>query len=1266
MSMLKSDVVSKFQEEKEKELSIDDIYDLVEKCEKCELKKLSVNREVVRSNGRLNAPIMIIAQNPSESRKGNRCFGEDDSVNSKYIQAMLEKHKFNLNDVYITNLVKCSTKNNLRPNENITKICSEYIKEEINVVNPKLIICAGRFSSDYFGLSFYEIKRSKNRIFFSIYHPSYISYGKCSKEEYINQLNPIKDTLKKIRNRMFVHLHCHDEYSIRDAIGKIEDYVELAKERNLPAICITNHGNIGGFIRQYLACKQMKIKPIFGCELYVNNYRKVENKKDLPVEKRKNNHLIVLAKNIEGFKNIVKITSDAWINGFYYRPRTDFKFLESCSKGIIATSGCLAGKLNKFLLEDKWDKARNFVEKYKQIFEEFYIELIMIDFDLNIEINEKLVKLAKETDTKLIITGDVHYLKKEYSKIHNIMLLIRDNYTLKDLEDEKKKDKIFQFEAKDLYYKTIEDVYDLFNKKYKSNLFTKEVFIEAFDNVFELINSIENIELDTSLKLPKISENSDQILKNKLLNGFKKRGFSKNKNKDYFERMKHEYDVITKSGFTDYFLIMEDIVNWAKNNNIIVGPGRGSAAGCLISYLLRITEIDPIKYGLLFERFYSEGRKDIPDIDTDFEPRYRDDVKEYIIERFGEKNVCTIGTYGIFKARSTLLDIARVYSIPLHETLHLTKNIMTSECDTMTFKEIKEEFPAVEKYFENYPEVIDICEVIRGQIRNMSKHAAGMIISDRDLSNNIALMSRDKKVFSAWQEGSDYHELSALGFIKFDILGLNNLSVIKDCIDIIKERHDIEIDMYNIPMDDKKSLKLAEEADTYGIFQFESRISRDLLKRVKPNCFMDLSHTSSLLRPGPLRAGVSDEFANRKNDKVHYSIPKQLKEILEETYGIIIYQEQIMLIAQKIGGFDLKESNSFRKALVKYGKGEKVESERYAKVRSYKNKFIKNAVKILSKNEALDLWEKMASFAAYGFNRSHSISYAMISYIEFYLKANYFIEFVTALLNNTSRGKETNQKDRTLKVYINYARERGIKVINPDVNKSMGDFSIIDNDIIIFGFNHIKNTGNICKDIIEARPYSSLKDFCNKLKGRKVNKTKVESLIYSGAFDNFGNRNELIKEYNTEINVNKKYEHIDLNKLDLIQKETDMMNICLSDSIFPDNIKKIIDNSKNFFIPSYFNKKGLEEGSVAGMLNKIVTSRIKSGKRIGEKYYRLVISDDTDSIRINVFNNSDVLYVSKYLKESMFVAISSISLHVQSGSYNISDSLNSCLKVLEI
>lgn len=1070
----------------------------------------------------------------------------------------------------------------------------------------------------------------------------------------------IKNKLKKYK---FVDTHCHDEYSIRDAMGKVEDMAELAKERDLPALAITNHGSVGGFLRQYYACKSVNIKPIFGCEIYTNKFRS-ETSKDILKKNRENNHLILLAKNKIGFKNLLQITSDAWINGFYYRPRSDMKFIKKYSKGIIATSACIKGIIPQCLLNGEEKRAAKIIKKFKEIFDDFYIELNMIDWEPQFKLNSKLIEIAKYTNTKTILTGDVHYLKEEHTMMHDILILLSNNNTLSDLRDKSKK--VFQYDVKDLFYKTPEDLYEIFEAQHRSLSFTDKVFFSSLRNSHEMVSSISNIKIDNKLKLPSFDKDADKIMKKEILAGFKRLKIKKKTNPEYFKRARFEYDIICKKGFADYFLIVQDFINYAKSKDIYVGPGRGSAAGSLISYLMGITSINPIKYGLLFERFISIERKDIPDIDVDFEPEFRDDVKKYIVEKYGANKTCTIGSYGTYQVRSALLDLARVHNVPLRETMDVSKFLpVNKELEDLSFSDIKKEFGAkkgedkniIDIYWKKYPEVIERCELFYKQIKNVSKHAAGIVISSENIYNSLALMSADKQTISAWQEGGAHKELSKIGFVKFDILGLNNLTVMKKCLNLIKKNKGIDIDLNNIDMNDKKALRLANTGDTLGIFQFESKTAISWLKKIGVDNFMDLSSITSVMRPGVSDTDMAGEFIKRKRGEIEYKIPKKIKYILKETFGIIIYQEQIMLIAQKIGGFDKSESNYLREILV--GKGYTKEDQAEAILKCRK-KFISNAKKHIKK-DAKKLWMQMVAFAKYGFNKSHAVSYSYIGYLQLWLKANYFLEFMISLLNNTSRGKKNSNEDNVMSVYIKYLKGKGYTITVPDINKSEAEFSIYKKSIL-FGFSHIKGVGNSANIIIENQPYESLANFCEKVKGKKVSKTKVEALIYSGAFDKFGDRDKLVNEYNTKININKKYEPVKFSKIDIIRKEVEMINNCISQKFFSDEVLEKI-KKKKIDLPSKLNKNNkIASKKTIGLLSKIVekTTRNKN------KYYSLVFTDDSDSISVNIFNESDIYWVDMNLKVNNFYSLKNLSKHIESGKWNVDRPTEDNIKKLKI
>lgn len=1068
-----------------------------------------------------------------------------------------------------------------------------------------------------------------------------------------------KAKIENITESPFINLHVHDEYSIKDGVGRVEDYAKCAKQLGMNALSITNHGSIGQVVRQFESCKALGIKPIFGCEVYVNNKRDelkeivkeiasmkknketdgIEKKIELRNKYRKNNHLVLLAKNKKGFDNLIQIVSDAWINGFYYRPRTDMEFISKHSEGLIALSACTAGEIS-IAVESNYEEAVKKVKAFKKIFgDDFYIEILFIDWDISRAINKKLIQLAEDTNTKIVITTDSHYIDKDDNKVQDVLLLMNQNKTFKDIEEQKKskikKREIWQFKSRDLYYKGYKDVLQIYNRDYKK-VFSKKKFDEFVANTRDVESKIENIELDTSFKVPRINVNSDKssfdILKTKVIEGWKLRKI-KDKTGKYKERVLYELKVLKEKNFSDYFLIMHDIIMWAKKQGIIVGPGRGSAASSLVCYLLYITDIDPLQFGLLFERFINIKRKEFPDIDTDFEPSRRDEVKEYIIERFGENRIASIGTYSLFQTRTAIASVSKVFNIPLREVRSVVEKL-ESDADNMSWEEIYEIYPGVKSFMKKHEDAGRVIQKIRRQIKNISRHAAGIIITNRDIYKSIPIMTQNNTRLTAWQDGSDYHELTKLGFLKFDILGLNNLAVLKDTLMLVKKNHGVDINIHKIPLDDKDAFELVNQGSLDGIFQFESYLARNIAQLVRVSSFNDLCAICSLIRPGSYRAGVYKVFAERKNSNKDFNVHPLLRDILDETYGIIVYQEQIMLIAQKIGGFNLSEANDFRKALFKYGRSKEFESKRIQEVESYKEKFVDNALKAkMTKKDVEDLWDKISEFAAYGFNKAHSVAYTITSYHELYLKAHYPIEFMCALLMNTAQGKVGNKNKLTL--YIKSAMRSGIDILKPDINKSDINFSI-EGDCIRFGLRAIKGVGSIDKhsSILQNKPYKDFEDFYNRVDRKSRNKRIIEALICSGAFDELGERSELLEDFYLKFRKEKEFKAY--TKTELLAKERDVLSVILSANSF--------NKYKDLYKVQGLSK--LQDAPDVGYFSSIIiVSNVREHLTKNKKTMAfLQIEDDTDSAAAIVWpklysefrdliNASDLLVVNLEVNE---------------------------------
>jgi len=1044
-------------------------------------------------------------------------------------------------------------------------------------------------------------------------------------------ISSIKKMVDKIIGVPFVNIHHHDEYSIRDGLGTVEGLVDLLGERKESFCVVTNHGNIGGWIKQYNICKKNNIKAIYGQEAYCNNFRGED--KEEKKSHRKNYHLIMLAKNETGFYNIIKIHNDAQLNGFYYKPRVNDEAMEKWGEGIIATSACMGGEIPRLLMNGKRKSARKRYEFYKKCFDEFYVELTLIEMKEQIEVNRRLIKFAKKVGAPLVTSLDSHYLKKEHTETHDILLLIKDHKTTKDKNENP--EEVWQFDARNLYYRSADEVRDLWQNgfdtkdgehyNYKDDVFTKDVFNEAVSNTRKIALGCDDIELDSKLKLPKLYKNANITLKNKVKSGFSKR---KLRGKKYIDRINRELDVICKLGFSDYFLIVEKIVRDTKNEfgEWSLGFGRGSAGGSLVSYCLGITDIDPIKYGLYFERFLDEERTDPPDIDLDFDPRIRDWVKQHIVDLFGQENTCSIGTYVTYKTRAVIIDVARALALNVWDVMSVTKGIDSlakfevedenQQIDKMSFDDVCKFYPELEEYFKSHPDVRKHAEVLRNQVKNMGKHAGGVIISNLNLQNRIPVFKgSDGNAISSWSEGLATHDLSEVGLVKFDILGLRNLSIISDCLKYIKQNKGIELTKSDIPINDKRAIKLGSK-DLVGIFQFENYATKNMVDAIGMESIFDIGDITSLLRPGPKDMGMHDEYASRKRGEF-YEMPDFLRELLKDTYGIVVYQEQCAMVAQVLGSFTPVESNKLRVAI------SKKKLEDLGKLRK---KFIKGAQKWvkegkITKQEVIDSFSLLESFGGYGFNKSHALEYSAITAAELWLKQNYFVEYMTAILNNTEAKKKKRQSDRNTLIedYVGYLRRKGIKLLPPDINQSSSEFKI-ENGAVRFSLSYISHMGSSASNIVESQPYKSLEDFFNKVNKRKVNKRVVENMIYAGVFDCFKDgidisegRNELLVEYH-KLRGKKKEVPRGMSKKDLVKKEREVLSglVFSQPSIVMKYNKKAKKNKWHFI------------GDMISYSNINVVARIENIKsrtsKKGNDYLYVTISDDIDSKGIYVFS----------------------------------------------
>lgn len=872
----------------------------------------------------------------------------------------------------------------------------------------------------------------------------------------------------------YVPLHLHTEYSLLDGAIRIKELCKFAKENDMPAVALTDHGNMYGAIQMYEEAKSAGVKPLIGCEFYVydGDIHEKNPQKTHPF------HLVLIAKNQAGYKNLVKLVSIAKCEGMYYKPRINHDLIEQYHEGLICLSACVQGELAQYILNGNKEKALETAKFFKGLFgEDYYIELQDHGLDKQKLSNPTLMEIAKELDIKMVITNDSHYLKKEDADWHDTLLCIQTN-ALKESTNR------FQFPNNEFYVKTPEQLRDSFR------WMDAEEFEKAIANTVEVAEKCHLIIEMGKYHIPyfELPPNftSETYLDYKTMEGVKKR-YGKITH-ELKERMDYELGVINKMGFAEYFLIVADFIHFAKSNDIPVGPGRGSAAGSLVSYALEITDLDPIRHNLLFERFLNPERVSMPDVDIDFCVEKRGQVIDYVTQKYGADKVCQIITFGTLAARNAMKSVARVYDIPYAQS-NLWAQLIPAEPkikiddalkDGMELKKLYDTDPTVKK-------LVDMAKSIEGLKNNTGMHAAGVIISKLPLSEVVPVEpSKEGTIVTEYTMIEDEH----IGLLKMDFLGLRNLTIIANAIKLIKKRHGVELDINNIPLDDKPTYDLLTAGDTDGVFQLESAGMKKLVKDLKPNVFEDMGALVALFRPGPLESGMVQDFVERKHgrQKIEYAHP-DLVPILKDTYGTIVYQEQIMQIFQTLADYTLGEADMVRRMMGK---------KKLDEMAKQKGKFVERAAGHgMTAKDASTLFEQIEKFAAYCFNRSHSAAYAFVAYQTAYLKAHYPVEYMSALLSSVSNDQEKTQ------LYIAECQKMGIKVLAPDINKSSAQFTP-DEGNIRFGLASIKNVGAAVIELIEKereeKEFESLYDFCSRLDPKCMNRRTLESLIKSGAF----------------------------------------------------------------------------------------------------------------------------------------------------------------------
>jgi len=897
------------------------------------------------------------------------------------------------------------------------------------------------------------------------------------------------DSTENSPSATFVHLHLHTQYSLLDGANRLEDLVDKAKACNMPAMAITDHGNMFGAVEFYLKCKKAGIKPIIGCEVYLAPDSRFS--KDAKGISDAAYHLILLCQDLQGYRNLSYLTSAGYKEGFYYRPRIDRDLLKDHADGLIALSACLKGEVAMQCGRGRMEDAIATARWYSELFpDRYYIELQENTLPEQDTVNKRLMEVAAELSLPLVATNDCHYLNREDARAHEVLLCIQTGKTMSDATH-------MRFSADEFYVKTPEEMARAFSYA-----------PEAVANTVAIAEQC-NLDLPVDGKTyyfphfdPPDGKNHDDMLRELATEGLKERmktilakypDMTLEQQQAYFDRLAIELDCIQAMKFPAYFLIVSDFIRWAKDRGIPVGPGRGSAAGSLVAYAIKITDLDPLPYNLLFERFLNPERISMPDIDVDFCQDRRSEVIQYMVDKYGRDRVCQIITFGTMGAKAVVRDVGRALNMTYGDVDRIAK--LVPDDLKMTLSKALQQEPQLKELSAADPQVKDLLDTalcLEGLTRHASTHAAAVVVAPDQLEEFLPLYKDQKTGSINTQYSMKYVEL--VGLVKFDFLGLKNLTVIENAVKLVRAGKDPNFDITLLRDDDQASYDLITAGNTTGVFQLESSGMKEMLVKLKPSCFEDVIAACALYRPGPLGCGMVDDFIERKHgrQKVAYDLP-QLETILKDTYGVIVYQEQVMQISRSLAGYSLGQADLLRRAM---GKKDAKEMERQ------KDTFLTGAKGLgIDTKKAEAIFDQMAKFAEYGFNKSHSAAYALIAYQTAYLKAHYPVEFMAALL--------TCDMDNTDKVIKNISdcREQGIEVLPPDVNKSGHSFTVVGTSMR-FGLGAIKGVGGgAVEAILEARgttPFKDLFDFCERVDMRRANKKVLEAMIKCGAFDSTG------------------------------------------------------------------------------------------------------------------------------------------------------------------
>ena len=1013
----------------------------------------------------------------------------------------------------------------------------------------------------------------------------------------------------------FTHLHVHSHYSLLDGLPKIDQLLDRVKELGMDSVALTDHGVLYGAVEFFKKAKERGIKPIIGCEVYTA-FERIEDKRPNIDDKRY--HLILLAKNEIGYKNLVKLVTKAHLDGFYYKPRIDDQLLRKHSEGLIGMTACIAGRIPRLIVAKKLDQAEELALKYQEIFgkDNFYLEVMDHPHLPEQEIvNQGLINISQKYGLPLVATNDVHYLKPEDDEAQDILMLINTGANPNDPERITIKDGDFSLRTPEQMSKSFKHI------------------PQAIENTQKIAQAC-NFEFEigkTKLPLYKVpnGKTPNEYIEELCQQGLKNR-FGQDITKEILDRLNYELSVIKETGFTSYFLMVQDFVNWAKEQRIVVGPGRGSAAGSLVSYLLNITNVDPLKNNLLFERFLNPERISMPDIDLDFTDRRRDEVINYVAQKYGRDKVAQIITFGTMAARAVIRDVGRALGYAYSYCDQIAKMIPFGFNLDDTLKKTAE-FKTLYETDEKAKKLIDLAKKLEGVARHASTHACGIVISDKPLSDLIPLQhpTQDNESIITQYE---MHSIEDLGLLKMDFLGLKNLTIIEDTLSrIYVLRNKLKVDIENIPLDNKKTYQLLQKAYTTSVFQLESDGMKRYLKQLKPTEFEDIVAMVALYRPGPIQ--FIPEYIARKHKKksIEYLHPK-LKPILEKTQGICIYQEQLMQIARDLAGFSLSEADVLRKAV-----GKKIHSL----LHEQEEKFIKGVINNgIDKNIAIKLWQWVLPFAQYGFNKSHSAAYATIAYQTAYLKSNFPVEFMAAVLTSEKTDIER------IALLIDECKRMKIEVLPPNINESLKNFTVVGKkkDKIRFGLLTIKNVGvHVIDTITEEKKnngkFESIGNFLERINSKDLNKKSLESLIKAGAFDQFEERNKLLHNLGRLLEWSKETQKNKLNGQKGLFEEFQLTNqISLEPTVKATNFERL--SWEKELLGLYVTSHPLED--FRGILEKktlsldkiksaLVKQRVKVGgiisgiKKIITKNGRpmlfIKLEDLTDKAEVVVFPN---------------------------------------------